>query len=373
MSAPALPPDDDDTSGTTIGAAPEPDPPATLSAARLALQRQLVRIGRSQTADGEKYSWQYSDLAEDVEDVLKPVLCDVGLLWSTLPTMRGDRFVLAYSLEHVATSETVDGEWPLGSPTASPQALGSATTYGRRYALLAACGIAPRREANGQRGDDDGQAATREHRERQQRADSGAASVAPAPDQRPRNPRDPRRLADQAFACDDIAKADQFVAWVQQQNMERTRVPVAEHLRERYGFGVAAPTLLDIANAVSRELHDRDHRAADLAHAERNSAWSDKAADVAEQLREDTTNQADQQRYEREQSESDDPSDDDELPTVSCGHCTRPLDSDGTCRAGCEPRCACGELLDANGYCPTCEAGDAATVERAERADAMAG
>jgi hypothetical protein len=63
------------------------------------------------------------------------------LVFTSWTQFSGDRFVLAYKLLHVS-GESVAGEYPL--PTGgTPQALGSAITYGRRYALCAVTGLAP--------------------------------------------------------------------------------------------------------------------------------------------------------------------------------------------------------------------------------------
>ena len=94
----------------------------------------------------------YADLADITKAVL-PKLAEHGLAWSTTPTLTEHGFVLAYSLTHTS-GEVIEGAWPLPDPTKStPQQLGSAVTYARRYSLSAVTGISPDM-------DDDGNAAS---------------------------------------------------------------------------------------------------------------------------------------------------------------------------------------------------------------------
>lgn len=129
--------------------------PDTLAAALAAFQNKLPRILKAETAqvrsDKGNYSYTYADLA-DVSAQIMPTLGEVGLSFMCRPTYTSDgRFVLAYSLLH-SSGERADGEYPL--PTGgTPQQLGSAITYGRRYCLCAVTGVAPEDD------DDDGAAA----------------------------------------------------------------------------------------------------------------------------------------------------------------------------------------------------------------------
>ena len=95
---------------------------------------------------------KFADLADIVKVVL-PALANHGLAWTALPTFEAGEFVLAYRLMHTS-GESLEGSWPLPDPTkATPQQLGSATTYAKRYSLSAVTGIAPDE-------DDDGNAAS---------------------------------------------------------------------------------------------------------------------------------------------------------------------------------------------------------------------
>lgn len=134
------------------------DYPKTLTEALVKLQADLPRIGKTETANTGSYSYSYADLAT-LSAAIFPRLAQVGLAY-VVTTMYDDtgRFVLAYSLVHVSGEER-QGVYPLPS-SGSPQAIGSAMTYGRRYCLCAVTGIAPDE-------DDDGRAAAAEHADRQ--------------------------------------------------------------------------------------------------------------------------------------------------------------------------------------------------------------
>lgn len=146
-----------------------------LAAAVAALQSELPKIEKAETAkvetkSGGSYSYTYAGLASITERIM-PLLGKHGLSFIARPTFVGeqrDRFVLAYSLMHESEGRE-DGEYPLPT-TGTPQAIGSAITYGRRYCLCAVTGVAPE-------DDDDGAAAEAEaqgNRNTAQRRGSGS-------------------------------------------------------------------------------------------------------------------------------------------------------------------------------------------------------
>ena len=128
--------------------------PDTLFAALAAVQAQLPKIGKGQTADTGKYIYKYADLADVSQEIL-PRLGAAGLAFTSRPTMLDGQFVLAYSLVHFS-GEREDGIYPLPS-SGTPQQIGSAITYARRYCLCAVTGVAPDSD------DDDGAAAEAGH------------------------------------------------------------------------------------------------------------------------------------------------------------------------------------------------------------------
>lgn len=121
-------------------------PHASLAAALSAFQADLPTVQKGSRNDHFKSS--YADLADVVGAVL-PALARQGLAWVTIPTLGPNGFVLEYSLKHVG-GESIDGIWPLPDPTSStPQAVGSAVTYAKRYALSAVTGVAPDEDDDG--------------------------------------------------------------------------------------------------------------------------------------------------------------------------------------------------------------------------------
>lgn len=135
----------------------ETERPGSLAAALITLQTRLPRITKDAEGQAGQRVTKYLSLSA-LHAAVFPLLAEVGLAWICLPTMTtGDRFVLMYKLVHVATGEEEIGEYPLPESGGS-QALGSAITYARRYALTAVLGIAPADD------DDDGHAAQTEWR-----------------------------------------------------------------------------------------------------------------------------------------------------------------------------------------------------------------
>jgi hypothetical protein len=126
-----------------------------LTAALAAVQADLPRISKSETAEvktktGGTYKYTYADLAA-VSAAVLPKLAAQGLAWVTAPTLVDGRLVLAYELRHTS-GEKVEGTYPLTGGT--PQEIGSAITYARRYCLCSVTGVAPESD------DDDAAAAS---------------------------------------------------------------------------------------------------------------------------------------------------------------------------------------------------------------------
>ena len=122
-----------------------------LAAALAELQKELPHIGKDQTADTGSYSYEYADLTT-ISERLMPLLGKHGLAFMTKPTLKDGQFVLEYALLH-KSGERESGDYPL--PNGTPQQIGSAVSYGRRYCLCAVTGVAPGGS------DDDGAAASK--------------------------------------------------------------------------------------------------------------------------------------------------------------------------------------------------------------------
>lgn len=150
-----------------------------INAALAELQTQLPRISKDltakvQTKTGGNYTYTYADLALISREVL-PLLGKLGLSFVSRPTTVNGKFVLVYELRHVS-GEMLDGEYPLPD-RGTPQEIGGAITYARRYCLCAVTGVAP---------DDDDhdaiaaeKAAKRQRREPQQPRPAASPAVAP--------------------------------------------------------------------------------------------------------------------------------------------------------------------------------------------------
>lgn len=124
--------------------APAPPAAAQPSIAKLALalaavQQELPRIHKDQTADAGTYRYSYADLAA-VSAELLPLLGKNGLAFTSWPRLIDGKLVLRYFLLH-ESGQSMTGDWPLKG--GSPQQLGSEITYARRYCLCAVTGVAP--------------------------------------------------------------------------------------------------------------------------------------------------------------------------------------------------------------------------------------
>lgn len=122
-----------------------------LAKALTAFHADLPKVGKGST--NPAFKSKYADLA-DIVSVVLPALAKNGLAWITTPRVSDDGFTLEYELRHTS-GEAVTGSWPLPDPEkATPQQMGSAVTYAKRYTLSAVTGIAPDE-------DDDGNAASK--------------------------------------------------------------------------------------------------------------------------------------------------------------------------------------------------------------------
>ena len=120
---------------------PDLEPAKTLAEALVQLQAQLPHVAKEQEGQAGTRPIKYADLTA-VTEALFPLLTSLGLSFTAFPTLREDgKFVLRYKLRHVSEEED-GGDYAL--PTSgSPQQLGAAITYARRYALTAVTGLAP--------------------------------------------------------------------------------------------------------------------------------------------------------------------------------------------------------------------------------------
>lgn len=120
----------------------------TLAAAMVAFQADIPVPTKDASADTGKYSYDYASL-DKLTPLIFSKLTEVGIAYVAAPDLTELGFGLRASLVH-ETGDSIGGFYPLGNPNNPAQAIGSAITYARRYALLALTGVAPTGE------DDDG-------------------------------------------------------------------------------------------------------------------------------------------------------------------------------------------------------------------------
>lgn len=103
------------------------------------IQADLPTLVKDRTANTEKYTYTYVDLAQVTREIL-PLLNRNKLVYTCEPdlTMSG-RFVLRWTLTHPPSGQQRTGAWPLPETT-NPQTIGSMITYARRYILCALTG-----------------------------------------------------------------------------------------------------------------------------------------------------------------------------------------------------------------------------------------
>jgi len=115
-----------------------------LWAALLALQAEALAIQRDAEGQIQNRKYKYATLTALNEKML-PRLAHYGLLWTTKPIRDEDgEHALAYRMLHVASGERETGIMGLGVDTqATPQMIGSAITYMRRYSFMAILNVVP--------------------------------------------------------------------------------------------------------------------------------------------------------------------------------------------------------------------------------------
>lgn len=147
----------DDTTAAVIAAEVFPKP-QTLLDALLAFQAEAPRLTRDETAEvvskrtGGKYSYKYTPLQTIMAEI-QPLLTKHLLVWTTAPGRDEHGPTLKYELVHTSSGEGIKGIMPLMIEGQGAQAVGSAITYARRYALVSVLNLVAE-------DDDDGRAAS---------------------------------------------------------------------------------------------------------------------------------------------------------------------------------------------------------------------
>lgn len=122
-----------------------------LAAALFAAQDAMPDLIKDSTNPHFKNT--YISLDRVLETVL-PVLREQGIMLNQFPSNIGPHAGLRTVLTHVESGESIEDTMLLPLPKDTAQELGSAITYGRRYAILSILGLTADE-------DDDGEAASR--------------------------------------------------------------------------------------------------------------------------------------------------------------------------------------------------------------------
>ena len=118
-----------------------------ITTALATLQQNLPDVERKQTGQVGPRPYKYADLAA-INKALLPELGKLGLVFTSTTQVRDDgKTVLHYELRHTS-GETIGGDFPITS-TGTPQQIGAAITYGRRYAIQAVTGLATEEDTDG--------------------------------------------------------------------------------------------------------------------------------------------------------------------------------------------------------------------------------
>lgn len=159
-----------------------------------AFVKARAKMGATVGKDAKGNFGRYATLAA-ITEAISQALSDNGLAIIQEASMDETGVTIETTLLHEsgATMQFTPLTMPLSQRT--PQAVGSATTYGRRYALAAICGLAP--------DDDDGQAAENATAGAQ-RSQTPAKAQAPAPAQKtPQRASTPAKSDSKQYATEE--------------------------------------------------------------------------------------------------------------------------------------------------------------------------
>lgn len=153
----------------------DPTPKAPLYAA-INKALQAVEPIRKDTAGNRG---KYASLAGALEVIERAFLPNDLIVLQPIQMNADGTMYIETMICHTVSGECLISQYPLSveenKAIAGAQAVGSAITYGRRYSLLAAVGLAPE--------DDDGQAASQSRQGQQQQQSRQPSNVAPRPPQ----------------------------------------------------------------------------------------------------------------------------------------------------------------------------------------------
>lgn len=197
---------------------------AKLTAAMVAVQSDeaFKSIGKDKkakvpTKTGGGYEYGYADLATCYEAIV-PLLAKHGVAIWQPTSSRGTDVIVTTILAHAG--EWIAEEFTVPAGDRGAQALGSAATYAKRYALLGMCSIASTDE------DDDGKTAHESARAQR------SAPKKPAPPPRAAKPREPGE-DDEDTLVDEAMELLAHVAGCMAEDELKAQRPAIVDLRKR--------------------------------------------------------------------------------------------------------------------------------------------
>ena len=120
--------------------------------------------GRSKNGNEFEYSYKYADIT-DVLSAVRPHFAKHGLTILQPTRIDGNALQVATRIVHDVTGQFEESIYPVAAIGADHQALGSALTYARRYALCSMIGLAPDEDADGQNAANSGPPPRQHHSE----------------------------------------------------------------------------------------------------------------------------------------------------------------------------------------------------------------
>lgn len=183
-----------------------------LSAALVAALAEMPSIPKANKADLGSHKYSYADLGDGV-DLVRPILAQHALGVTQAPITTEHGVTVVTTILH-SSGQRVSAALAMKPGANTPQAVGSAITYARRYSLFSILGLATE--------DDDGKAAS-----------------APAPPARPER-LSPQRIEAFKIACHDNAVDEEGMYEIVAAATEgRTRNPGMVHEDEHRALQAA--------------------------------------------------------------------------------------------------------------------------------------
>lgn len=182
---------------------------------------EAARTAKIEMAKGGSYTYKYADITDAIK-LTRPVLAAHGLVALTPVHAHGDGLACTVILLHTSGEKLELGPFPFPHGR-DAQATGSMVTYHRRYALVAALGMAAG-------DDDDGQSAAPRERETPAVKPSPAASQMCALCDKPLNDGKPAVKGESGYVHKACVEADEKAATPKDEEGSESRSPKQQEL-----------------------------------------------------------------------------------------------------------------------------------------------